>query len=334
VVGLAAGEYLEVQERMKIISPVDNLAEADLLLDAGAHELYGGWVPAEWEEKYTLLASINQRTFAGAQLSSREELAGVVAKVHGRGGAFSLTLNSPYYTDEQLPLLLDYVDQAVEAGVDGLILADIGLLRCLRQRHPGLEYHASTLAHLMNSEAMRIYLKEGISRIIFPRHLTVAEMAEVASRLPGVSLDAFMLVGKCPNTEGLCTFHHSSPDRIWPCEIPYEIRPEREPASPALRAAMARQESWSRTDRRHGCGLCAIPHLRDAGIHGLKLVGRGAPPAMKVKNILLVRDFLRLSEQEADFTEYRRKAREAHRVRFGTPCSPNVCYYPEYYQSE
>lgn len=319
---------------MRIVSPVDKLAEADLLLDAGADELYGGWVPAEWEEKYSLLASINQRTFAGAQLSSFEELAGVVAKAHGRGRTFSLTLNAPYYTDEQTPLLLEYVDRAVEAGVDGVILADLGVLRLLRRRHPGLEYHASTLAHLMNSAAMRVYLEEGVSRIVFPRHLTVGEMGEIASKLPGVRLDAFMLVGKCPNTEGLCTFHHSSPDRIWPCEIPYEIRPEREPASASLLAAMARQGSWSKTDRRHGCGLCAIPHLKRAGIYGLKLVGRGAPAAQKVKNVLLVRDFLRLAEEEDDFAAYARRARAAHRERFGAACSPNVCYYPEFYEAE
>lgn len=319
---------------MKIISPVDNLGEADLLLDAGADELYGGYVPSGWREKYSLLASINQRTFDGAQFASHADLAAVVAKAHARGRTFSLTLNAPYYTDEQLPLLLEYVERVVEAGVDGIILADLGLLRLLRRRHPGLEYHASTLAHLMNSAAVEFYLGQGVDRVIFPRHLTVAEMAQVMKKLPQVRFDAFMLVGKCPNTEGLCTFHHSSPDRIWPCEIPYRISPLREPASPALARAMNRQASWSDTDRRHGCGLCAIPHLKEAGIYGLKLVGRGAPTAQKVKNVLLVRDFIDLASAAEDFESYRKMAMAAHRRRFGAPCSPNVCYYPEFYQGE
>jgi putative protease len=319
---------------MKIISPIDNPAEADLLLDAGAGELYGGYVPAEWEEKYGLLASINQRTFAGAQIDSREDLTTVVEKAHARGRTFALTLNAPYYTDEQMPLLLDCVDEAVETGVDGVILADLGLLRLLRRRHPNLEYHASTLAHLMNSAAAAFYVAQGIDRVIFPRHLSVAEMASVVGKLPQVRFDAFMLVGKCPNTEGLCTFHHSSADRIWPCEIPYRITPSQEPVSPALAEAINRQGSWSRTDRRHGCGLCALPHLRKAGISGVKLVGRGAPSAQKVKNILLVRDFIALAETGEDFAVYRKKAMAAHRRRFGVPCSPNVCYYPEFYDGE
>jgi putative protease len=71
--------------------------------------------------------------------------------------------------------------------------------------------------------------------------------------------------------------------------------------------------------------------LRKAGIHGLKLVGRGAAAAQKVRNIALTREFLALEASTTDFTEYRRKAMEAHRERFGAVCHQNVCYYPEFF---
>ncbi len=319
---------------MKVISPIDNLAEADALLEAGADELYGGFVPAEWQNRFSLLASINQRTFAGAQIESIEDLSAIVDKAHARGASFSLTLNAPFYSDEQMPLLLDYVDRNVEAGVDGIILADLGLLRRLRRRHPDLEYHASTLAHLSNSEAVKFYADQGISRAVLQRHLSVAEMGDIVARVPELKFDAFLLVGKCPNTEGLCSFHHSSPDKIWPCEIPYAIAPLSEPASPGLQAAMARQNSWSKTNRRHGCGLCAIPHLQRSGIYGVKLVGRGAPSLEKVRNIVLTREFITLAGQNLEPAEFCRLARRAHQKRFGAPCSANVCYYPEFFYEE
>jgi len=319
---------------VRIISPVDHRDEVPLLLDAGADELYGGYVPSAWRERFSLLASINQRTFDGAQFSSRDDFAAAVGLTRQRGRRFSLTLNAPYYTDAQYPLLAEVVDEAVSAGVTGIILADLGLLRFLKHRHPALEYHASTLAHLMNSAAVAFYRAQGISRAILPRHLTVAEMETIIVASPGMAFDAFLLVGKCPNTEGLCTFHHSSPDKIWPCEIPYTIEPDKEEVSPRLALAMQRQGSWAKTDRRHGCGLCAIPYLSRIGIDGLKLVGRGAPAIRKVAHVRLVSEFLRLAAEEPDFQHYRELAMAAHQRNFQAPCSRNVCYYPEFYPDD
>lgn len=319
---------------MRIISPVDRLAETESLLQAGADELYGGFVPPQWRESYNLLASLNQRTFDAAQIETEEDLAEIIRLTHAAGRHFALTLNAPFYSDAQLPLLLDYLERMVNYGIDGLILADLGLLHLLQGRYPALELHASTLAHISNSGALRFYAAQGIRRAILPRHLTVGEMAAIATAVPEVRCDAFLLVGKCPNTEGLCTFHHVSPERIWPCESPYEIVSAEGGTSPGLAAAMARQSSWAETDRRHGCGLCAIPLLRRSGIDGLKLVGRGAPTVQKVRNLLLTREFLKLAEGEPDFNAYRRRAMAAHRERFGAACHPNICYYPELFDDE
>jgi putative protease len=319
---------------MRIISPVDNLAEARPLLAAGADELYGGYVPQGWTERFSALASINQRTFSGAQLENPEELAAIVALCREEGKRFSLTLNAPYYTDAQLPMLLEVVAQAVAAGVNAIILADPGILRLLKRRYPQIEYHASTLAHLLNSSAIAFYRQLGISRAMLPRHLTIAEMEAIVTASPDVACDAFLLVGKCPNTEGLCTFHHSSPDKIWPCEIPYEIEARDGEPSALLQQAMKQQGSWAQSDRRHGCGLCAIPDLIRIGIAGLKLVGRGAPSARKIAHVRLVRRMLDLAGNEDDFTRYRQEARLAHQRNFGADCSRNVCYYPEFFSDE
>lgn len=314
---------------MRIISPVDSLDETPLLLSAGADELYGGFIPPEWRSEYGPLASLNQRTFDAAQIATRDELAAIIDAVHAAGRRFALTLNAPYYSDRQLPQLLAYVEEMVALGIDGLILADLGLLRTVRVRQPRLELQASTLAHLGNAGALQFYAGQGVQRAVLPRHLTVAELGAIAAAVPEVRCDAFLLVGKCPNTEGLCTFHHADPKRVWPCEIPYEIISEGGAGNPALTAAMARQASWSETDRRHGCGLCAIPLLQRAGLHGLKLVGRGAPPARKAGNIRLTRECLQLAATEPVFEHYRRQAMTAHRVHFGAACHPNICYYPE-----
>ena len=162
--------------------------------------------------------------------------------------------------------------------------------------------------------------------------MTVAEMADIAANCPEIGFDAFLLVGKCPNTEGLCTFHHSSADRIWPCEIPYSIIPCNGEASPALAEAIERQSSWSMSNRRHGCGLCALPQLLQAGFDGLKLVGRGAPTQRKVVNIAATVEFVNLAQEIKDFAAYRKAAIASHLRIFGVSCNENVCYYPELFE--
>jgi putative protease len=315
---------------MRIISPVDNLKEAKGLLEAGADELYGGYVPESWS-RYRLLASLNQRTFPTAQIPNRDEVAETIKLAHDFKKSFALTLNAPFYTDEQLPLLVDYVGDMLQLGIDSVILADTGLLRVLKRHFPALEFHASTLAHLSNAGSVKFMAGQGVQRVVLPRHLTVTDMATIVDKVPEVKFDAFLLVGKCPNTEGLCTFHHSSPDKIWPCEISYQMSSLREEGGADLLDALRRQGCWAETNRRHGCGLCAIPHLQKAGISGLKLVGRGAPAAQKIKNILLTKDFISLAETCPDDVSYRTQAMTAHRERFGAACHQNVCYYPEFF---
>ncbi len=315
---------------MKLISPIDHRSEVEPLLQAGADELYGGYIPAAWQQRFGLLASINQRTFAGAQIDSFTDLEQIVSVCREHQRDFALTLNSPFYSDSQLPLLIDYVAEAVSAGVNSVILADLGLLRVLKAQFPALLFHASTLAHLGNSAAIHFYQQQGIDRVILPRHLNVAEMEAIIRQVPDVDIDAFLLVGKCPNTEGFCTFHHSSHDKVWPCEIEYCIEPV-DKESTALKEAISKQQSWSQTDRRHGCGLCAIPALLKAGVAGLKLVGRGAPLLRKVKNLQLAGEFLTLAESAPSFSEYQKEALSAHQRHFGIGCSENVCYYPEFH---
>lgn len=315
---------------MRLISPIDNVSEAEPLLKAGADELYGGYVPEQWQQRFGLLASINQRTFAGAQLDTLADLQQVVDCCQQQNRDFALTLNSPFYSDQQQSLLLDYVAEAVSAGVSSIILADLGLLRLLSREFPQLLYHASTLAHLGNSAAIRFYQQQGIDRVVLPRHLTVAEMSEIARNVADVACDAFLLVGKCPNTEGYCSFHHSSDDKVWPCEIEYCIEAVSS-ESDLLQQAMSKQQGWSQSDRRHGCGLCAIPALLDSGVKGLKLVGRGAPLQRKIKNLQLVSEFLSLAQSNLSFPDYQDKALAAHRQHFGIGCCENVCYYPEFY---
>lgn len=316
---------------MRILSPVDNLVEVDALAAAGANEVYGGYVPGAWSKRYSMLASANQRYFPGAQIKSARELSAVVKAAHRNRMSFFLTLNAPYYTASQYDALVEDARRVQGMGADAFIVSDLGLMLRLKDRLPDAHIHLSTLQGVFNADTVGFFKRLGIDRMVFPRELTLSEMAGIVKASPDVEFDAFIMVGKCPNIEGFCTFTHVSPDLIWPCEKRYAITP----TQPGGRSSgiVDAQSGWSSVNRRHACGLCGLPGLKKAGVTALKIVGRGGPTAVKVKVISAVRHALSLLDSDAGGTEYSASCKEIYRATFGCDCNAYVCYFPELWRA-
>lgn len=89
------------------------------------------------------------------------------------------------------------------------------------------------------------------------------------------------------------------------------------------------QEGWQNFFRSHGCGICAIPELIEAGISGLKLVGRGSALSFKVENIKMVLEALNIHNELQERATTVKRLKELYLKRFNHPCSPYLCYFPE-----
>ena len=311
---------------MKILSPIDKADEAELLTEAGADELYGGYVSRRWATKFSLLGSPNHRYFPNAQVATLTELKKIIRSAHAGGARFFLAMNAPYYSQNQYALLLEDAQDALSAGADAVIAADLGLILRLRERFPKLELHLSTLGAVFNSMTPKFFKKLGVSRFVLPRELTVPEGAEVIKNNPDCSFDAFIFIGKCPNVESFCGFTHNNPELIWPCEEKYEIRALR--GDSRAGSIIAAQDTWSRVNRRQACGLCAVKGLLDVGVYSLKIVGRGGPTAMKVGAVRAVKEALALAGSGASEKELAELAKKKYHGMFGRKCSPYVCYFP------
>jgi putative protease len=314
---------------MKILCPVDRLEEVAPLADLGAGEFYGGYLPPSWKKTFSLHASANRRSFPEAQITDEKTLAAVISAVHGKGARFYLTVNSPFYLREQMGPLLEIIDGALDLGADAVIAADIGLILELRKRRPSVPVHLSTMAEVTNSAAADFYRHLGISRITLPRHLSLHEIRAVVDASPGMRFDVFILYGQCANAEGLCTFSHDDPGRVWPCVQPYrmgesgKLRGDAGKAAPALCAQML----WDGTPRGEACGLCALPDLAAAGVEAVKIVGRGTSRERKEWAVATVKALL--DGQEGDGESFRSRARELYLRRFPRGCRSTLCYFPE-----
>ena len=315
----------------EILAPVNDKEEVIPLIEAGANWVYGGCLPAAWADKYPLIVPLNQRTFASAQFGSFQGLAEAVSLANESGGRFALTLNAPYYMDSQMEAVFELSEKARDSGVNALIVSDPGLIVGLEKKEVRIPIHMSTMAVAANTSAAGLFSGLGADRVILPRFLSIAEIRQICASLPELEFEAFAFVGKCPNVEGVCSFLHDSPERRWPCEWEYNAAAfSGGPAPPRVSRYLSMQ---AETDRRDACGLCAIPDLISAGVHGLKVVGRGAPLDRKTALVGVLSDAITMVKDGVP-DNWIEHCKEKYRSIFGHKCTRGNCYYPEVVDTE
>ncbi|MDY6796362.1 MAG: U32 family peptidase [Actinomycetota bacterium] len=195
---------------MKISAPTNKVEEVEELINEGADELYCGVAWKEWSEKYTIAAA-NRRANKSSNLSSFDELRRITDIAHSYDVPVSFCVNEHYYIQEQYPLLQRYLQMAIEAGVDSLMIADAALILTLREAWGiDIPIAISTGGATFNSEAARFYHDLGASRITLPRHLKIGEIRDIVCDISGLETSVFILNIRCANIDGLCTFDHTA----------------------------------------------------------------------------------------------------------------------------
>jgi putative protease len=321
---------------MKLLSPVDKVDEVEKLIQSGADELYCGLLTSDWHYKY-IAGSINRRPGGGANFTTFDELQTCVSLAHSQAIPVFLTLNEHYYTPQQYPFILDYVDRVVNIGVDALMVADLALLLTLKQMNINTRIIISTGGNTFNSETARFYQDLGASRIILPRHLTLEEVNNISNNVSDIELETFILNSRCPNVDGFCTFQHGLADQsIKPlyenaCMLPYDISVVIHDDVEEGQISWKRQHIWQTVHvDDYPCGACALYELNKMNITSVKIVGRGNSTARKIADIVFIRSLLDFLENDKPTKEqFRRMAQKLYRETYNRPCRVYMCYYPE-----
>lgn len=131
-----------------------------------------------------------------------DELPEVMALLHGRGVRGYVALNTLIFPAE-LEAVEATVRQVAAAGVDAVIVQDLGLCRLIRALTPDLEIHASTQMSVTSAEGVKLAEELGCSRVILARELSLKEIARVraAARLP---VEVFVHGALCVAYSGQC----------------------------------------------------------------------------------------------------------------------------------
>lgn len=179
-------------QRPELVCPAGTPAALRTAVDAGADAVYCG-----------LQNETNARNFPGLNFTPTE-LEQAVAYAHARNTKVLLAVNT-FPPAGRFDLWREAIDLAARVGVDAVIVADMGVADYAAQSHPNLRLHLSVQAGASSPEAIRFYCEEfNVKRVVLPRMLTVAEIAELHRQIP-CEIEAFIFGNIGMMAEGRCS---------------------------------------------------------------------------------------------------------------------------------
>ena len=249
----------------------------ELLAPAGDMErlkmavLYGA------DAVYLAGTSYGMRAFAGN--FSDEELPQAVAFAHSHGVRVHCTINTMPRNDEAARLP-EHLERLADAGVDALIVADLGAFTMAGKYAPRCERHISTQASICNYETARAWHDLGASRVILARELSLEEIRTIRDKTPAdLEIEAFVHGAMCVSYSGRCLLSNYMTGRdssrgacAQPCRYQYALVEEKRPGE-----YMPVFENERGTFIFNSKDLCMVEHMEDiltSGIDSLKIEGR------------------------------------------------------------
>ncbi len=175
---------------MELLCPAGSVAALKAAIENGADAVYVG-----------LKNETNARNFAGLNLDELK-LAEACSYVHKAGKKLHVAINT-FARPESWLRWQQTVDQAVAAGADALIIADMAVLAYAAERYPHIERHLSVQASATNLAAIEFYRQYGISRVVLPRVLSMQQVRALA-RTSDIDLEVFAFGSLCIMAEGRC----------------------------------------------------------------------------------------------------------------------------------
>jgi len=210
-------------------------------------------------------ARIRADNFDGAQLPE------VMALLRRRGVRGYVALNTLVFPAE-LAEIEDTVRELVVAGVDAIIVQDLGLARLIRTISPDVEIHASTQMSITSEEGIALARELGCSRVIVARELSLAEIARIR-RATDMPLEVFVhgalcvaYSGQCLTSEALGGRSANRGECAQACRMPYQIVCDGRLVDLDNIQYLLSPQDLAAYD--------LIPELIELGIAGLKIEGR------------------------------------------------------------
>ena len=180
---------------LELLAPAKNLECGIAAIDHGADAVYIG------------APRFGARAAAG---NSLEDIRQLCRYAHQYQAKVHVTVNTIIY-DSELNDTLDMIRDLQEAGVDALLLQDMGVLYALQGKGPSAvdftwtkELHSSTQCDTRSAEKVKWLQALGFNRVVLARELSVKEISDIHQAVPDMDLEVFVHGALCVSYSGVC----------------------------------------------------------------------------------------------------------------------------------
>lgn len=273
----------------ELLVPVGNMDSLKAAVMNGADAIYLGG------------KRFGARAFAGN--FSDEEMILAIHFAHLYGVKIYVTVNTIVFESE-LEDVYNYCLFLHKAGVDALIVQDLGLMSLLKRRLPNLEIHASTQVHNVSESGLRILEDLNVKRVVFARELS---LATIDSYKTSMEKEIFIHGALCVSYSGECLFSSVLLGRsgnrgecAQVCRLPYKLLENDEFIKTDSKYLLSTKELKT---------VSKFKEIMDSSVKSLKIEGRMKSPEYVACVTRLYRnlidyyygkDDLRISEYEED----------------------------------
>lgn len=238
------------------MAPAGHWAQLQTAVEAGADAVYFG------------LNHFSARAKVGFDL---EELPEVIETLHQRDVKGFVTFNTLVFDHE-----IRQAEQAIigiaNAGVDAIIVQDVGIAKLAKQIAPDLNIHGSTQMSITSAQGAELAASVGCSRVVLGRELSLTDIRKIAGQTD-VELEVFVHGALCVSYSGQCFSSEAWGGRsanrgkcAQACRLSYDLIVDGQKKElEELRYLISPGDLYA---------IEQIPQLIDIGVHCLKIEGR------------------------------------------------------------
>ena len=251
--------------RPELLIPASSLEVLKVAVKYGADAIYIGG------DLYGLRAK--------AKNFSNEDMREGIRYAHQHGKRVFVTANITAH-NKDLEGIRSYFKELKEIMPDALIISDPGVFDIAREVCPEIERHISTQANNTNYGTYNFWYRQGASRVVSARELSLKELKELRSKIPeDLEIETFVHGAMCISYSGRCLLSNYFTGRdanqgacTHPCRWKYAVVEEKRPGE--YLPVYENERGTYIFNSKDLCMIEHIPELIDAGIDSLKIEGR------------------------------------------------------------